>query len=62
MTDRQKIDAMHEGRMWIQNIVVPIVTTFGLMMTDKEIRDHVVAVCKNTADRVKVKVKTILGK
>lgn len=48
--------------MWIQNIVVPIVTTFGLMMTDKEIRDHVVTVCKNTADRVKVKVKTILGK
>lgn len=62
MTDRQKIDAMHEGRMWIQNIVVPIITTFGLMMTDKEIRDHVVAVCKNTADRVKVKIKTILGK
>ena len=48
--------------MWIQNIVVPIITTFGFMMTDKEIRDHVVAVCKNAADRVKVKVKTILGK
>lgn len=62
MTDRQKIDAMHEGRMWIQNIVVPIITTFGFMMADKEIRDHVVAVCKSTADRVKVKVKTILGK
>ena len=62
MTGRQKIDAMHEGRMWIQNIVVPIITTFGFMMTDKEIRDRVVTVCKNTADRVKVKVKTILGK
>ena len=62
MTDRQKIDAMHEGRMWAKDVIVPIITTVGFMMTDKEIRDHVVAVCKNTADRVKVKVKTILGK
>ena len=62
MTDRQKIDAMHERRMWAKDVIVPIITTFGFMMTDKEIRDHVVAVYKSTADRVKVKVKTILGK
>lgn len=62
MTDRQKIDAMHEGRMWAQNIIVPIITTFGFMMTDKEIRDHVVSVCTNTVDKVKAKVKTVLGK
>ena len=62
MTDRQKIDAMHERRMWAKDVIIPIITTFGFMMTDKEIRDHVVAVCKNTVDNVKVKVKTILGK
>lgn len=62
MTDRQKIDIMHERRMWAKDVIVPIITTVGFMMTDKEIRDHVVYVCKNTADRVKVKVKAILGK
>lgn len=62
MTDRQKIDIMHERRMWAKDVIVPIITTVGFMMTDKEIRDHVVSVCKNTADRVKVKVKAILGK
>lgn len=62
MTDRQKIDAMHERRMWAKDVIVPIITTVGFMMTDKEIRDHVVASCKNTADCIKVKVKTILGK
>lgn len=62
MTDRQKIDIMHERRMWAKDVIVPIITTVGFMMTDKEIRDHVVASCKNTADRIKVKVKTILGK
>lgn len=62
MTYRQKIDAMHEIRMWAKDIFIPVITTFGLMMTDKEIRDHVVAVCKNTTARVKVKVKTIIGK
>lgn len=62
MTDRQKIDAMHERRMWVKDVVVPIITTVGFMMTDKEIRDHVVTVCKNTVDRVKVKVKTVLGR
>lgn len=62
MTDRQKINIMHERRMWAKDVIVPIITTVGFMMTDKEIRDHVVSVCKNTADRVKVKVKAILGK
>ena len=62
MTDRQKIDAIHERRMWAKDVIVPIITTVGFMMTDKEIRDHVVASCKNTADHIKVKVKTILGK
>ena len=60
MTDRQKIDAMHERRMWAKDVIVPIITTVGFMMTDKEIRDHVVASCKTPADHITDKVKACL--
>ena len=57
MTWRQ-IETSREVRLWIGQIVVPIVTTVGAMMMVPEVRTTVV----DKATKLKEKIKTKINK
>ena len=56
MTYKQ-IEAARETRLWIGQIIVPIVTTVGAMMLVPEVRENTVAMATKLKDRVKTKFK-----
>lgn len=56
MTYKQ-IEAAREARLWIGQIVVPVVTTIGALMLVPEARENAVAIATNVRDRIKAKFK-----
>lgn len=56
MTYRQ-IEASREARLWISQVIVPIVTTAGAMMMVPEVRACVVDKATELKSKVKAKIK-----
>lgn len=56
MTYKQ-IEASREVRLWIGQIIVPIVTTVGAMMMVPEVRAAVVGKATELKDKIKTKIK-----
>lgn len=56
MTYKQ-IEAARETRLWIGQIIVPVVTTIGAIMMIPEAREQAVATVSNWRDKIKTKFK-----
>ena len=52
---RKRLDAMREVRLWIGQIIVPAVTTTGVLMTIPEVRSAVVEKIEKVKQNVKKK-------
>lgn len=49
---RKNIDAMREVRLWIGQVIVPGVITFGAVMQIPQVRDSVVNASMKAKDKV----------
>ena len=56
MTYKQ-IETAREARLWIGQIVVPVVTTIGALMLVPEARENAVAIASNFKNKIKTKFK-----
>lgn len=55
MTNRQKIDAMREARLWMSQILVPLTTVVVTAMTIPEVREATVQKYNNLKSSIKEK-------
>lgn len=53
MTQRQRIDALREARLWAGQIVIPAVTAAAMIMSNPQAREYVEVKMNNAKNRIK---------